>query len=280
MAIQVGEEAPEFELPSSELENDRPGKKIRLSDFRGKKNVVLAFYPLDFSPTCSKEHTCFRDDMSEFTKAGAQVIGVSVDSQWAHLAYKKHMNLDYPLVADFEPKGAMARKYGLYLADKGFTSRATVVVDKQGKVAMVQEHTLGEPRDNKAILKGLTALSEEEQGRCSAAFYPLPQLAFWFLPWRSAKTNSSRSLRPLRLPPPAATHADPAAAASSSSSSDRAHATSGCRRDGAGPRGARGGRQRRHASHPRAALRGPRLPRWLRQLHRRRVADAAGRRAE
>jgi peroxiredoxin len=158
MAIQVGAEAPDFELPSSEIENDRPGKKIRLSDYKGKKNVVLAFYPLDFSPTCSKEHTCFRDDMKDFEKAGAQVIGVSVDSQWAHLAYKKHMNLDYPLVADFEPKGAMAKKYGLYIADKGFTSRATVVVDKQGKVAYVAEHPLGEPRDNKAILAALAAV--------------------------------------------------------------------------------------------------------------------------
>ena len=158
MAIQVGAEAPDFELPSSETENDKPGKKIRLSDFRGKKNVVLAFYPLDFSPTCTKEHACFRDDMKDFSSAGAQVLGLSVDSHWAHQAYKKAMNLDYPLLADFEPKGAVASKFGLYLADKGITARATVVVDKQGKVAMVQEHALGEPRNNQAILKALAAL--------------------------------------------------------------------------------------------------------------------------
>jgi peroxiredoxin len=158
MAIQVGVEAPDFELPSSELENEKPGKKIKLSDFRGKKNVVLAFYPLDFSPTCTKEHACFRDDFGDLTKAGAQVIGVSVDSHWAHLAYKNHMKLEYPLVADFEPKGAMATKYGLYLSDKGFTARATVIVDKQGKVAYVAEHPLGTPRDNKAILQALAAL--------------------------------------------------------------------------------------------------------------------------
>ena len=158
MAIQVGVEAPDFELPSSETENDKPGKKIRLSDYRGKKNVVLAFYPLDFSPTCSKEHACFRDDLGELSKAGAQVLGVSVDSHWAHQAYKKAMNLDYPLVSDFEPKGAVAQKFGLYMADKGFTARATVIVDKQGKVAFVQEHALGTPRDNKTILEALAKL--------------------------------------------------------------------------------------------------------------------------
>ena len=93
MAIQVGADAPDFELPSNEMENGRPGKKIKLSDFRGKKNVVLAFYPLDFSPTCSTENACFREDFSEFEKAGAQVLGISVDSAWAHMAFAKQMGL-------------------------------------------------------------------------------------------------------------------------------------------------------------------------------------------
>ena len=73
MAIQVGTQAPDFELPSSELENGKPGKKLKLSDYRGKKNVVLAFYPLDFSPVCSSENECFREDFSQFDSAGAQV---------------------------------------------------------------------------------------------------------------------------------------------------------------------------------------------------------------
>ncbi len=157
--IQVGTEAPDFELPSSELTPEgKPGKKIKLSDFRGKKNVVLAFYPLDFSPTCSKEHACFKDDTVKLEGANAQVLGVSVDSHWAHQAYAKHMGIAYPLLADFHPKGAVATKYGLFEDDKGFTSRATVIVDKSGKVAWVQKHGLGEVRDDNAILAELKKL--------------------------------------------------------------------------------------------------------------------------
>jgi len=159
MTIAVGAEAPDFELPSSELENGRPGKKIKLSDFRGKKNVVLAFYPLDFSPTCSGENACFREDFSEFEKAGAQVLGISVDSAWAHMAFAKQLGIHYPLLADFQPRGAMADKYGLYLADKGITARATVIVDKKGKVAWVKQEEISQGRDNKAILAELAKLA-------------------------------------------------------------------------------------------------------------------------
>lgn len=157
--IQVGDVAPDFELPSSETGPEgKPGKKIKLSDYRGKKNVVLAFYPLDFSPVCSNEHGCFKDDIGALEAAGAEVIGVSVDSAWTHWAFKKHLGISYPLVADFHPKGAMATTYGLYEADKGFTSRATVIVDKAGKVAYVENHGLGNQRDDKKILEALAKL--------------------------------------------------------------------------------------------------------------------------
>ncbi len=156
--IQVGDVAPDFELPSSEVGPEgKPGKKIKLSDYRGKKNVVLAFYPLDFSPVCSSEHGCFKDDIGALEAAGAEVIGVSVDSAWTHLAFKKSLGISYPLVADFHPKGAVAATYGLYEADKGFTSRASVVVDKQGKVTYAENHGLGTARDNKKILAALAA---------------------------------------------------------------------------------------------------------------------------
>jgi peroxiredoxin len=158
MAIQVGTAAPDFELPSNELEGGRPGKKVKLSDFRGKKNVVLAFYPLDFSPVCSSEHACFVEDFSEIEKAGAQVLGVSVDSVWTHMAFAKQLKLSYPLLADFQPRGEMAAKYGLFLADKGITARATVIVDKAGKVAWVKEQEIPQARDNKAIIEELRKL--------------------------------------------------------------------------------------------------------------------------
>jgi peroxiredoxin len=158
MAIQVGTVAPDFELPSNELEGGRPGKKVKLSDFRGKKNVVLAFYPLDFSPVCSTEHACFVEDFSELEKTGAQVLGISVDSVWTHMAFAKHLKLSYPLLADFMPRGDVAAKYGLFLADKGITGRATVIVDKAGKVAWVKEQEIPQARDNKVIIEELRKL--------------------------------------------------------------------------------------------------------------------------
>ena len=155
--IAIGTEAPDFELPSSELTPEgRPGKKIRLSDFRGKKNVVLAFYPLDFSPTCSTEHACFKDDSVKLESANAQVLGLSVDSAWAHQAFAKQMGIGYPLLADFHPKGEIAAKFGLYNAERGMTKRATVIIDKAGKVAFTQEHE-GQ-RDDKVILAELAKL--------------------------------------------------------------------------------------------------------------------------
>jgi peroxiredoxin len=159
MAIAIGSDAPDFELPSNELDNGRPGKKIRLSDFRGKKNVVLAFYPLDFSPVCSNEHKCFVEDFSELEKHDAQVLGISVDSSWTHLAFAKQMNIRYPLLADFQPRGDVATKYGLYLADKGITSRATVIIGKNGKVAWVKEEEIPQARDNKKIIEELRKLA-------------------------------------------------------------------------------------------------------------------------
>ena len=159
MVIAIGSDAPDFELPSNELDNGRPGKKIRLSDFRGKKNVVLAFYPLDFSPVCSNEHKCFVEDFSELEKNAAQVLGISVDSSWTHLAFAKQMNIRYPLLADFQPRGDVATKYGLYLADKGITSRATVIIGKNGKIAWVKEEELPQARDNKKIIEELRKLA-------------------------------------------------------------------------------------------------------------------------
>ena len=134
----------------------KAGKTIKLSDYRGKRNVVLAFYPLDFSPTCTKEHACFKEDLKALEGADAQVLGISVDSHWTHHAYVKSMALSYPLLADFHPKGAVAAQYGLYEADKGFTSRATVIVDKNGKVAWTELHA-GQ-RDDAKILEALKKL--------------------------------------------------------------------------------------------------------------------------
>ncbi len=158
MPIAVGTKAPDFSLPSSELDNGRPGKVVSLGEFLGKRNVVLAFYPLDFSPTCTGEHGCFKDDFGAFAGLDAQVLGVSVDSAWCHLAFKKSLGIDYPLLADFHPRGKVAESYGFYHADKGITGRGTVIVSKTGTVAFVEENPLGEARSNAKLLEALKAL--------------------------------------------------------------------------------------------------------------------------
>src|SRR5262245_57384623 len=125
--IKIGEAAPDFELPNQEQ------KKVKLSDFKGKKNVVLAFYPFDWSPVCQNENACFTQDASRFASADTEVFGISIDSTWSHKAWADKMGYKHNLLADVK-KDVIAR-YGLLRDDIGCAERATVVVDKSGKVA-------------------------------------------------------------------------------------------------------------------------------------------------
>jgi mycoredoxin-dependent peroxiredoxin len=136
MPISVGQAAPEFAL------KDQSQKEVKLADFKGKKNVVMVFYPLDWSPVCTNEHACFVNDMKKFESLDAQVLGVSVDSVWSHKAYAEKMGIQYPLLADFQPRGAVADKFGVFLADKGITGRAIAIIDKQGKVAWFKQYDI------------------------------------------------------------------------------------------------------------------------------------------
>ena len=136
MAIAVGQTATDFAL------KNQYDKEVKLSDFKGKKNVVLMFYPLDWSPTCTQEHVCFVNDMKKFDTLDAEVLGVSVDSAWSHKAYAEKMGIKYSLLADFQPRGAVADKYGVFLPDKGITGRAIVIVNKDGRVAWVKNYDI------------------------------------------------------------------------------------------------------------------------------------------
>jgi len=136
MAIAVGQTAPDFTL------KNQYDKEVKLSDFKGKKNVVLMFYPLDWSPTCTQEHVCFVNDMKKFDTLDAEVLGISVDSAWSHKAYAEKMGIKYSLLADFQPRGAVADKYGVFLPDKGITGRAIVIVNKDGRVAWVKNYDI------------------------------------------------------------------------------------------------------------------------------------------
>ena len=151
MPIAVGQSAPDFTL------KDQNQNEVTLSSFRGK-NVVLAFYPLDWSPVCTKEHACFVDDLKTFEGVNAQVLGLSVDSVWSHKAYAEKLGISYPILADFHPRGAVASQFGLYLADKGITNRATVLIDKEGIVRHVAVYEILSTRSNQDLVAELKKL--------------------------------------------------------------------------------------------------------------------------
>src|SRR5919106_1904156 len=123
-----GTPAPDFELRST------PSQTVKLSEFRGQP-VILAFYPEDWSPVCSDQMALYQEVMPEFQKFNAELVGISVDGVWCHLAFAKDRNLHFLLLADFEPKGEVSRAYGAYRAQDGTSQRALFVIDADGIVS-------------------------------------------------------------------------------------------------------------------------------------------------
>jgi peroxiredoxin len=119
--------APDFSLRST------PDQSVSLNDFRGRP-VVLAFYPADWSPVCGDQMALYNETLDEFQELQAQLFGISVDGAWCHLAYAGHNKLHFPLLADFEPKGAVARAYGVYNRQEGVCERALFVIDPDGNI--------------------------------------------------------------------------------------------------------------------------------------------------
>lgn len=149
MALSPGDSAPDFTLPST------VGDKVTLSDYRGKKNVLLMFYPLDFSPVCSVENKQCAELLPAY-EGGAedvQVLGISVDSLWAHKAFAAQNGIPYPLLADFHPKGDVAKKYGVYLEDKGISARTAFIIGKDGKIKEVIANDIPVARDIAKLLE-------------------------------------------------------------------------------------------------------------------------------
>ena len=146
MALQPGDMAPDFTLPST------VGDKITLSDYRGKKSVVLLFYPLDFSPVCSVETKQCAEMLPTNASGDVEVIGISVDSLWTHKAFAAAQGIAYPLAADFHPKGAVSEKYGVYLADKGISARTAFIIGKDGKIKEIVGADIPVARDIAGIL--------------------------------------------------------------------------------------------------------------------------------
>lgn len=127
--LQIGQDAPQFTLQAY------PSSKYSLSQFREKKNVILAYYPKDDTPGCTQENCAFRDDLSKFQEVNTQVFGISCDDVKSHEAFSKKFNFTHPLLADIN--GEVAKKYGVYKEEKGYASRKLFVIDKSGKVRKI-----------------------------------------------------------------------------------------------------------------------------------------------
>jgi peroxiredoxin len=125
--IEAGANAPDFTLP------DQSGKQVSLSDYRGG-TVVLVFYPADFSPVCTDQLNVYQEVIGELESRGARLLGISVDGAFCHKAFSDHSNLTIPLLADFHPKGEVAKAYGVWSEEYGVAGRALVMVDPDGRV--------------------------------------------------------------------------------------------------------------------------------------------------
>jgi peroxiredoxin len=123
----VGQEAPDFTL------RNQDGKKVTLSGLRGQ-TVVLVFYPLDWSPVCTDQLNLYQDAIADFRGQDATLYGISVDSAFSHKAFQEHLGVDFDLLADFEPKGEVARRYDMYIEKHGTNERGFVVIDPEGKI--------------------------------------------------------------------------------------------------------------------------------------------------
>ena len=152
LSVDVGDQAPDFEL----VDQDRT--PVRLSSFRGQKNVVVVFYPMSFTPTCQGELCAIRDSLPDFDGDDVQTLAISCDTSAVHKRWAEQEGYRFPILADFWPHGEVARTYGVFDEDSGFALRGTFIVDKQGKVVYKVVNALKSPRDldeYRSVLAGL-----------------------------------------------------------------------------------------------------------------------------
>jgi peroxiredoxin len=150
--LAPGTQAPAFTL------NSTPDQTVSLSDCSGRP-VILAFYPADWSPVCGDQLTLYNELLSEFQRFGAELIGISVDGVWCHAAFAEQRHFHFPLLADFEPKGAVARKYGVYAGQAGLSNRALFVIDRNGTIHWSYVSPMGVNPGADGILSALESLA-------------------------------------------------------------------------------------------------------------------------
>jgi peroxiredoxin len=151
MALAPGDTAPDFTLLTT------PDQKVSLSEF--DEPVVLIFYPADWSPVCGDELTMFEAASRLFHERGAQLLGISVDGVWSHQAFRADHKIEFPLLSDFEPKGEVARAYGVYREGEGVCDRALFVIDRDHKVAWRYVSPIGVNPGADGALKAVEALA-------------------------------------------------------------------------------------------------------------------------
>jgi mycoredoxin-dependent peroxiredoxin len=141
VSVEIGDTAPDFEL------KDQTGQPVRLSDYRGKKAVVLVFYPLTFTSTCESELCSIRDEIDTFRNDEVETLAISVDSPPTHQRWAHEQGFDFPLLSDFWPHGAVASTYGVFEEALGFAARATFIIDREGEVVYTDRNPIPEARD-------------------------------------------------------------------------------------------------------------------------------------
>lgn len=159
--LAVGTPAPDFTLSSS------PDQKLSLSEFKGRP-VVLVFYPADWSPVCGDQVALYNEMLDEFAESNAQVLGISVDGVWCHRAFVKDRNLHFPLLADFEPKGAVSKTYGAYHYELGESLRVLYVLDAAGVIRWSHLSPDEVNPGAAGILRALEALTPQQRGAAPA----------------------------------------------------------------------------------------------------------------
>jgi len=153
--LGVGTPAPEFALHTT------PDQVVSLSEFRGRP-VILAFYPADWSPVCGDQMALYNEMWREFEEHRAQLLGISVDGVWCHRAFAEARKLRFPLLADFEPKGDVSRRYGVYRNGDGISERALFVIDGEGIVRWSYLSPIGVNPGADGIFEALEALTEKK----------------------------------------------------------------------------------------------------------------------
>ena len=160
--LGAGTTAPDFTL------NSTPNQSLRLSDLRGKP-IVLVFYPADWSPVCGDQMALYNEMREEFDEFGAQVVGISVDGVWCHAAFASARKLHFPLLSDFEPKGAVSQSYGAYRTAEGVSERALFVLDADGVIRWSYLSPIGVNPGADGIFKALESLPPPDRSASTEA---------------------------------------------------------------------------------------------------------------